>query len=70
MIRGSNNRGFVTESWEPASPMQNNNNRSIIEDEFSPNELSPGLLDLHSFDTDLLPEVIEPQMLFQVGHLF
>ncbi|XP_078176827.1 kinesin-like protein KIN-13B isoform X2 [Carex rostrata] len=57
MIRGSNNRGFVTESWEPATPLQNNNNRSIIEDEFSTNELSPGLLDLHSFDTDLLPEI-------------
>jgi kinesin family member 2/24 len=59
MIRGSNNRGFVTESWEPATPIQSNNNRSIIEDEFSPNEMSPGLLDLHSFDTDLLPKVIE-----------
>lgn len=26
--------------------------------EESPSELSPGLLDLHSFDTELLPEVV------------
>lgn len=27
------------------------------DDQVSPSEFSPGLLDLHSFDTELLPEV-------------
>lgn len=31
--------------------------RKYGEDQVSPSELSPGLLDLHSFDTELLPEV-------------
>lgn len=31
--------------------------RKNADDHVSPSELSPGLLDLHSFDTELLPEV-------------
>ncbi|GKV06594.1 hypothetical protein SLEP1_g18467 [Rubroshorea leprosula] len=31
--------------------------RKISDENVSPSELSPGLLDLHSFDTELLPEV-------------
>lgn len=34
--------------------------------EQSPNEFSPGLLDLHSFDTELLPEVGEVYTLIDV----
>lgn len=38
---------------EPLTPLGN----SRREEQVSPNEFSPGLLDLHSFDTELLPEV-------------
>lgn len=38
---------------EPLSPLRN----SLREEQVSRNEFSPGLLDLHSFDTELLPEV-------------
>ncbi|XP_038693143.1 kinesin-like protein KIN-13B [Tripterygium wilfordii] len=57
-------RGFngVNEFYtEPASPPVNSrslNQRKNGED--SPNEFSPGLLDLHSFDTELLPEMQLP----------
>ncbi|KAJ3692209.1 hypothetical protein LUZ60_012559 [Juncus effusus] len=56
MIRASN-RGAGTESWEPTTPLQSNSTKGIAEQEFLQTELSPGLLDLHSFDTDLLAEM-------------
>lgn len=34
-----------------------NPQRTNVKDQASPNESSPGLLDLHSFDTELLPTV-------------
>ncbi|XP_047316958.1 kinesin-like protein KIN-13B [Impatiens glandulifera] len=39
---------------EPSTPSSQRQSR---EDPESPNEFSPGLLDLHSFDTELLPEM-------------
>ncbi|XP_060669055.1 kinesin-like protein KIN-13B [Ziziphus jujuba] len=36
--------------------------RKYGEDHVSPSELSPGLLDLHSFDTELLPEMPMPSL--------
>lgn len=43
---------------EPLTPPAGNpRRRNGEEDGVSPNEYSPGLLDLHSFDTELLPEV-------------
>ncbi|XP_042035635.1 kinesin-like protein KIN-13B isoform X2 [Salvia splendens] len=41
---------------EPLSPMRQKNGEELV----SPNESSPGLLDLHSFDTELLPEMSVP----------
>ncbi|XP_057472720.1 kinesin-like protein KIN-13B [Actinidia eriantha] len=43
-------------STEPSTPNQRKNG----EDPESPSGFSPGLLDLHSFDTELLPEVSVP----------
>ncbi|CAA0839072.1 ATP binding microtubule motor family protein [Striga hermonthica] len=44
---------------EPLTPPENSR-RKNGDDQVSPNEYSPGLLDLHSFDTELLPEVSVP----------
>ncbi|XP_062090767.1 kinesin-like protein KIN-13B [Humulus lupulus] len=41
--------------------------RRYGEDQLSPSELSPGLLDLHSFDTELLPEIPASTSLYN-GH--
>ncbi|XP_058074390.1 kinesin-like protein KIN-13B isoform X1 [Magnolia sinica] len=48
---------------EPSTPpdySRSSSQRKNGEDSVSPNELSPGILDLHSLDTDLLPEVPAP----------
>ncbi|KAL3528767.1 hypothetical protein ACH5RR_008089 [Cinchona calisaya] len=46
---------------EPLTPPAGNlRRRNGEEDGVSPNEYSPGLLDLHSFDTELLPELSVP----------
>lgn len=45
---------------EPSTPPLNSRSmgqRKTSEDEVLPSEFSPGLLDLHSLDTELLPEV-------------
>ncbi|KAL8522389.1 hypothetical protein ACS0TY_012506 [Phlomoides rotata] len=44
---------------EPLSPPRNSR-RKNGEEQVSPNECSPGLLDLHSIDTELLPEMSVP----------
>ncbi|KAL0380445.1 UNVERIFIED_CONTAM: Kinesin-like protein KIN-13B [Sesamum angustifolium] len=44
---------------EPLTP-PGNPRRKNGEEQVSPNECSPGLLDLHSFDTELLPEMSVP----------
>ncbi|XP_010254127.1 PREDICTED: kinesin-like protein KIN-13B [Nelumbo nucifera] len=48
---------------EPSTPPVNSRSSSLRkngEDHVSPNEFSPGILDLHSFDTELLPEMAVP----------
>lgn len=47
-------RGFNEFYMEPSTPPSNSRRKN---GEDSPSEFSPGLLDLHSFDTELLPEV-------------
>lgn len=48
---------------EPLTPpAANPRRRNGEEDGVSPNEYSPGLLDLHSFDTELLPEMSIPSL--------
>ncbi|KAK9142491.1 hypothetical protein Syun_011891 [Stephania yunnanensis] len=45
---------------EPSTPpvcSRSSSQRKIADDQVSPNELSPGILDLHSLDTELLPEM-------------
>lgn len=45
---------------EPSTPPVHSRSSSLRkngEEQVSPSELSPGLLDLHSLDTELLPEV-------------
>ncbi|KAH6782156.1 ATP binding microtubule motor family protein [Perilla frutescens var. frutescens] len=44
---------------EPLTP-PGNSRRKNVEEQVSPNEFSPGLLDLHSFDTELLPTMSVP----------
>ncbi|KAF8400781.1 hypothetical protein HHK36_014083 [Tetracentron sinense] len=48
---------------EPSTPpvcSWSSSQRKNGEEQVSPNELSPGILDLHSFDTELLPEMPVP----------
>ncbi|GMI97722.1 hypothetical protein like AT3G16060 [Hibiscus trionum] len=47
-------------SPEPGTPSVSS--RKNNDDYVSPNDLSPGLLDLHSFDTELLPELQDPNV--------
>nr|URM60702.1 HSF family protein [Gymnema sylvestre] len=48
---------------DPLTPPGGNpRRRNGEEDGVSPNEYSPGLLDLHSFDTELLPEMSIPSL--------
>ncbi|KAF2304863.1 hypothetical protein GH714_039203 [Hevea brasiliensis] len=52
-------------SMDPLTPpvcSRSSSMRKIGDDYVSPSELSPGLLDLHSFDTELLPEVSVPSL--------
>ncbi|XP_024029751.1 kinesin-like protein KIN-13B [Morus notabilis] len=46
-----------SESLTPSLCSRSSSMRMYGEDQLSPSELSPGLLDLHSFDTELLPEM-------------
>ncbi|PON94559.1 Kinesin-like protein [Trema orientale] len=45
------------EALVPSLCMRSSSLRRYGEDQLSPSELSPGLLDLHSFDTELLPQM-------------
>ncbi|KAK4781194.1 hypothetical protein SAY87_017300 [Trapa incisa] len=59
MFRGVQ-RGFGANEFymEPSTPPMNSRSSSIRKNvEDSPREFSPGLLDLHSFDTELIPEM-------------
>lgn len=47
---------FTEPSTPPVNPLSVSR-RKNSQDLESPNGFSPGLLDLHSFDTELLPEV-------------
>lgn len=47
-------------STPPASSRSSSHRKNGEEDFVSPSELSPGLLDLHSFDTELLPDLPVP----------
>ncbi|KAF8388988.1 hypothetical protein HHK36_025672 [Tetracentron sinense] len=51
---------------EPSTPpgcSRSSSQRKNGEEQVSPNELSPGILDLHSLDTELLPEIPVPGLL-------
>ncbi|KAK7261820.1 hypothetical protein RIF29_28141 [Crotalaria pallida] len=53
---GSGNEYYM----EPLTPPAGNNNRSMMQKrngDDSSGDFSPGLLDLHSFDTELIPEI-------------
>ena len=45
------------ESLTPSFCSRSSSLRMYGDDQLSPSDLSPGLLDLHSFDTELLPQV-------------
>lgn len=55
---------FFTEPTTPPVSSRPSNQRK--NGESSPGEFSPGLLDLHSFDTELLPEVCHSSYLLRV----
>ncbi|KAL9443548.1 hypothetical protein AB3S75_016835 [Citrus x aurantiifolia] len=64
-LQSSNDFGFYggrtsRKSPDPTTPpvtTRSSSMRKNADDHVSPSELSPGLLDLHSFDTELLPEM-------------
>ncbi|XP_062149081.1 kinesin-like protein KIN-13B [Alnus glutinosa] len=49
---------------DPSTPLgsRSSSMRKNGDDQVSPSEFSPGLLDLHSFDTELLPEMSVPSL--------
>ncbi|KAE8674108.1 Kinesin-like protein KIF2C [Hibiscus syriacus] len=51
---------FFTEPMSPPVSSRQSSQRKNGEE--SPNEISPGLLDLHSFDTELLPQMPVPNL--------
>ena len=57
---------------DPSSPTASSRSSSMRKNgngvEVLPGELSPGLLDLHSFDTELIPEVCK-LFFFQAPHV-
>ncbi|KAI3858237.1 hypothetical protein MKX03_001038 [Papaver bracteatum] len=55
-LNGGGNE-FYTEPATPPVYSRSSSQRKNGEENVSPTELSPGILDLHSFDTELLPEV-------------
>lgn len=56
MQRGMSGEFLMSEPSTPPLSLRSSSQRRNADD-VSPSELSPGLLDLHSFDTELLPEV-------------
>ncbi|KAI3835321.1 hypothetical protein MKW98_020437 [Papaver atlanticum] len=58
-LNGGGNE-FYTEPATPPVYSRSSSQRKNGEENVSPTELSPGILDLHSFDTELLPEVRGP----------
>ncbi|XVE52097.1 hypothetical protein DITRI_Ditri02bG0093900 [Diplodiscus trichospermus] len=58
--RGFTGNDFLTEPTTPPVSSRPSSQRNNGED--SPSEFSPGLLDLHSFDTELLPEMSVPNL--------
>lgn len=52
-----NQRSVSERSPDASIASRSSTTRRNGDDRVSPSELSPGLLDLHSFDTELLPEV-------------
>lgn len=63
MQRGMSGEFLMSAAAEsPSTPLLSSRSSSQRKngDDVSPSELSPGLLDLHSFDTELLPEMSVP----------
>ncbi|GAB4842184.1 Kinesin-like protein KIN-13B [Ancistrocladus abbreviatus] len=61
--RAIRSRGYGEVYTEPSTPPPVGSRplrKNVGEDQVSPSELSPGLLDLHSLDTELLPEMPGP----------
>ncbi|XP_048423326.1 kinesin-like protein KIN-13B [Pyrus x bretschneideri] len=54
--RNGNERSPPDASTPPPIPLRSSSMRRNGDDRVSPSELSPGLLDINSFDTELLPE--------------
>ena len=62
MYRSNAQRSFNEYCLDPSTPPRSyavkKNGNGYGEEDDSPRDFSPGLLDLHSFDTELLPQVI------------
>ncbi|MCL7044280.1 hypothetical protein MKW94_014745 [Papaver nudicaule] len=59
-VNGGGNEFYTEPSTPPVYSRSSSQRKNGGEDNVSPTELSPGILDLHSFDTELLPEVRGP----------
>ncbi|XP_052182537.1 kinesin-like protein KIN-13B isoform X2 [Diospyros lotus] len=56
-VNGGGNEVFGDPSTPPACSRSSSMRKTWGDEQVSPSELSPGLLDLHSLDTELLPEL-------------
>ncbi|ONK80302.1 uncharacterized protein A4U43_C01F16120 [Asparagus officinalis] len=60
MQRGMSGEFLMSEPSTPPAVNSRSSSQRRNGDDLSPSEFSPGLLDLHSFDTELLPEMSVP----------
>jgi len=57
MYRNSVQKSFSEYSMDPLTPPRSYAVKKNGDEDDSPHDFSPGLLDIHSFDTELLPQV-------------
>ncbi|KAM0944437.1 putative plus-end-directed kinesin ATPase [Dioscorea sansibarensis] len=64
MLRSMQKGEFLSSAAAPSTPLGSrpSSGQQRNGGDVSPSELSPGILDLHSFDTELLPELPVPSM--------
>ncbi|KAG5000792.1 hypothetical protein JHK87_021864 [Glycine soja] len=74
MYRSNAQRSFNEYCFDPATPPRSyaikKNGNGYGDEDHSPRDFSPGLLDLHSFDTELLPQITSSNLYDSEPYIF
>lgn len=70
MYRNSVQKSFSEYSMDPLTPPRSYAVKKNGDEDDSPRDFSPGLLDIHSFDTELLPQVYSFSFRFNYRWMF